>query len=195
VDHGTITLNRPRSRLTQAQQGVREAIVRALTVRAEDFAGYCEECAAATSALTGEDGYQNTVVRVRDQLGDPVEDYLLEFYDPARPDGGAAAVRLHREGVEHLHVNRGSPSYRCFYLSTKVFRREARRLPGPLALSLTAEPDLEENPVGYRTLSDDAIDDFLLDESTLARLLQPHRTLFLEIVLERRQRRGVFAWK
>jgi hypothetical protein len=59
--------------------------------------------------------YMQVVVFVRDDEGQPVSDYFLEFFSPDKA-GNADAVYFHRKVLDHVHVNGRSASRRCLFV-------------------------------------------------------------------------------
>ncbi|PAU76628.1 esterase/lipase family protein [Halomonas salipaludis] len=201
LDHSAIKLDAAESRLSQGQQETLALIERALTIDDDGFDAFCDECDATNQALTrqpgerrGKPGFQNTVVRVRDQFEMPVADYLIEFYDPNRPDGGALARTIHEAAIRKVHNYRADTSLRSLYIDTNRLCEAVERANTRLGMSITAEPMLDEDeqnarytPVGFRTLADEDIEDLCLDVDQLRSLFQPHRTLLVEVCLHRSQ--------
>ena len=58
--------------------------------------------------------YFQIITRVRDDHGQPVNDYFLEFFAP-RASGNRDAVYFQKEVLEGVHVNRAMASLRCLY--------------------------------------------------------------------------------
>jgi pimeloyl-ACP methyl ester carboxylesterase len=58
--------------------------------------------------------YFQIVTRVRDDHGQPVSDYFLEFFAP-RASGDRDAIYFQKEVLEDVHVNKVMPSLRCLY--------------------------------------------------------------------------------
>ena len=206
LDHSAIKLDAAESRLSRGQRDTLALIERALTVDDDAFGDFCDECDAANQALTrqpgdrrGKAGFQNTVVRVRDQFDVPVEDYLIEFYDPNRPDGGGLARTIHESAIRKVHNYQADTSLRSLYIDTARLYDAVERADTRLGMSITAEPMLDEDehnarhtPAGFRTLADEDIEDLCLDVDQLRALFQPHRTLLVEICLHRSQADNVF---
>lgn len=201
IDHGSIKLDAPPSRLSRAQRETLARIRRALTVEDDAFSAFCDECDRANQALTrGPDhpragpGYQNTVFRVRDDFGVPVTDYLVEFYHPDRRDGGALAGRIHQQALRDVHCYGADPSHRSLYLDTHRFLSLVQQDGGRLGFSLTAHPILGSGGAvaGFRTFADDEIQDLILKTEPLREWLVPHRTLLMDIRVHRQQLPSVF---
>ncbi|GGX91944.1 hypothetical protein GCM10007160_19350 [Litchfieldella qijiaojingensis] len=199
IDHSAIKLNVSAGNFSQAQKEVLELIVRALTVEDAEFEAFCHECEQANAALTkglgnsrGKPGYQNTLVRVRDQFAMPVTDYMIEFYDPrgGRRDGGRLARAIHEEAIQGVHCYQADSSFRSLYIDTWKLLTEVARADTQLGFSITASPMLGEDEsmvVGFNTFADEDIEDLCLDEEQLAEFFQPHRTLLVDIELQRTQ--------
>jgi pimeloyl-ACP methyl ester carboxylesterase len=207
LHHSAIKLDAPLSRLGKAQRRALERIERALTLEDGEFADFCDDCDAVSEALTrqpgrrgGKPGFQNTVVRVRDQFDVAVDEYLIEFYDPrvGQKDGGTLARRMHEDVLQDVHRYGADASLRSLYLDTHGLFKAVAEANGELGMSITAEPVLEdqerarERPVGFRTLADEDIEDLCLDEAKLKTLFRPHRTLLVDVCLHRSQAANVF---
>ena len=59
--------------------------------------------------------YLQVVAFVRDDQGQPVNDYFLEFFAPDQ-SGSDDAVYFHRRVLDHVHVNGQSASQRCLFI-------------------------------------------------------------------------------
>jgi len=59
--------------------------------------------------------YMQVVVFMRDDQGQPVDDYFLEFFSPEQA-GNDDAVYFHRKVLDDVHVNGQSASRRCFFV-------------------------------------------------------------------------------
>lgn len=202
IDHSRITLN-GRVRAGSPEAEVLDLIVEALTVTDAAFPAFCERCDAATEALTRSPGerrgtaaMQNLVVRVHDQFGAGIDDYLLEFYDISKADGGALARAVHDGAINKVHLYRADSSYRSIYLDTVALRSAMARGDTRFGMSITATPVLDgRQPVGFRSFSDEDIVDVGLDGEQVAALFRPHQTLLLDIELPRLQAADVFRFR
>lgn len=59
--------------------------------------------------------YMQITVYVRDDEGQAVSDYFLEFFSPEQ-QGSDEAVYFHKNVLEHVHVNSQMPSRRCLFV-------------------------------------------------------------------------------
>jgi pimeloyl-ACP methyl ester carboxylesterase len=59
--------------------------------------------------------YFQVVVSVRDDEGQPVTDYFVEFFN-SKNKGDAEAIFFHREVLENVHVNGQNAARRCFFI-------------------------------------------------------------------------------
>lgn len=59
--------------------------------------------------------YMQFFVYARDDHGQPVNDFFLEFFAP-ETRGDQDAVYFHAEVLEHVHTNSVVPSHRCLYM-------------------------------------------------------------------------------
>jgi len=181
----------------------RDAITRALTVSDADFAAWCEECAAATAAITrraeadddGEKfGYQNTVVRLTDDAGASVRDYFLEFYLENKDDPKNFFSELfHRDVLCSVHAHSDNAAYRSLMVDCTTLLREIDHDQEYMKISVTASPDFRTNGyVGYRTFTDDDIGGIRLTRQQMLKVFQPHRTVLLDMKIRRERAPGVF---
>lgn len=106
--------------------------------------------AAKRSALLGKDApkpealhqFFQVVTYVRDDDGQPIEDYFLEFYAP-RTQGSADIVNFQRDVLKDVHVNGDTGSLRCLFIDREnLFRDYYGKIPDPkrrqLAVSISA---------------------------------------------------------
>ncbi len=202
IDHSSITLN-GKVKANKPEMAALELIEQALTVDDADFDGFCDRCDAETAALTRQPGsrkgsaaMQNMVVRVRDDFGVGVEDYLLEFYDIRKHDGGGLAKAIHDGAINKVHLYRGDSSYRSIYIDTAALLAALGRGDTRFGLSITATPVLDSRqPVGFQTFGDEDILDLSLDAEQAEALFKPHRTLLVDLELPRLQSPEVFAFR
>lgn len=144
------------------------------------------------SAERGDLAWQQIVVRVRDERGEPVPDYYVEFLTKGDDGGGWRPIRDVFRGFQfHVHVHAADPSYRCFHVDLASAELGDR----PIGLRLLAHSGTDL--VGYRgyrqrmTVTDGRGSDGwdgLIDLSELAndtRFFRPLTTTLVEIRLDR----------
>jgi hypothetical protein len=194
LNHGTV--------LNQPTAAVIDLVVRALDVA--DDAGYAAWQADATAHSTRVleraqrrgtpfGRWQQLVVRVIDERGDPVPDYYLDFVHRT-PNARRWQVL---EGVRmHVHPYGRDPSLRCFHLDLDSFR-----LPSGTTLGLRLLAHTGTERVRYRgyasaslvmrreveTATDSAAWTAALDLSRLAKieLFYPFTTTLVELTIDR----------
>lgn len=158
------------------------------TMVAEALAVTTEEADAAWRARwvgrhTPREAWQQLIVRVRDERGDPVPDHHVEFEATDR-----AGVRTRLAGVaSDVHRNRRDPSFRAFHVRLRDVKRTT--IAG-LRLRVLARSG--SSAVGYRGVGstradgwDGAIDltDAWPDRDV--KMFWPFTTTLIEIVLDR----------
>ncbi len=132
---------------------------------------------------TPREGWQQLIVRVRDERGAPVPDYHLEFEATDR-----AGVRTRLIGVaSDVHRHRGDPSLRAFHVRLRDVRRTT--IAG-LRLKIVARSG--SSAVGYRGIgrSEGAGWDGVIDLTSAwpdrgVQMFWPFTTTLVEIVLDR----------
>jgi hypothetical protein len=181
----------------------RRFIKRALQVTDADFEAFAGELALYSDFAradvadwdTYRHSFQDTVVRVRDDFGKPVDDYFIEVFakhDDGRPDD-AVTCRIQEEVMQRVHPNDLDASRRSLHLNETALRTILGER--PLYVSLTAMPDIRKTgTVGYATLRYDDIGSIKLGPSLLDKFIQPDRTVLVDIVISRRQTDKVFRF-
>ena len=201
-DHGSITAK---------GRGTRESITwslicGALMVPDTGFADWRErlaqhtlEVSRAASQRGGDhyNAYQNTVIRVLDDQGASVTDYIIEFYfndDKTRRDRRLTRL-VQEEVISSVHVYSQAKHYRSLLINCDRLQALYERPGDRLYVSITACPELADNKVGYRTYRDSDIGALMLDADQARDLFRPHRTLLMTLCLKRYQQADVFRFK
>lgn len=206
-DHSSIKLShvQKRSPRTARDRSALEDIVEGLTVRDEEFDEWRRRLELRNDALlpnsprsnSHKHGFQNTVVRVEDQYGVGVEDFLLEFYEKD-DESGKVAEWFHRSAIRKVHRFQDDHSYRSVYVDcTRLEAAIAGKVSEYLSVSLTAHPELDppKVPVGFETIADEHIGGLRIRKGEIGRLFAPHRTVLVTLQLERQQSPEVFVWR
>lgn len=183
-------------------------VLEALEVTARDFAAWCERCRVETDRVMDKHdqprkldahkhGYQNIVFRVRDDFGNAVNDYVVEFYQDVNDARDKIARRFNRDALGSTHAYRDDTSLRSFMVNCTRMFAIIDKPEEFLKISLSATPNIDDvdNLVGYSTFGADDIGCLVLDRDHLSTLFQRNRTVLVEIVLKRAQQPDVFAIK
>ena len=110
-----------------------------------------EETAASTAAQIGKampddpnalHQYFQIVIHVRDDQGQAIDDYFIEYFSPNQR-GTDESVVFHREVLDNVHVNSLAPSRRCFFvdrtdLMSKYYKIISKEENQVVAVSLSA---------------------------------------------------------
>ena len=208
-DHGSITLAQTRGRsLASVEQSRRDGlllsdIVRALTISDEEFSDWRDQLAQRNSALLQrvettrnpeKHGYQNTLIRMQDQFGVGVEDYLLEFFEKDN-DKTRHARRTHRAALRSVHSYSDDSSHRSFFVDCTSLAQTIDKYGEFLGIGLTAEPQMGDGePVGFPSYGDDTPNAFRIPHDRLNDFLRPNRTVLITVQLARRQSDSVFRF-
>lgn len=215
-NHRTITLARReghslawvRNR-TKLDAELLARIVKGLTVTDDGFGDWRKSLERGNKALlpskaggpARKHGFQNTVIRVMDQYGVGVPDYLLEFYEK---DDDKVAQLFHRSAIENVHKYSDDESYRCVYVNCTRLQSTIDKVGEHLSISLTAFPERDEpgtpvdelrTPVGFTTIGDDGIGGIRIPRDKITEFFVPHRTALVTLTLTRQQSSEVFRWK
>ncbi len=146
---------------------------------------------------THHDSYQNIVIRVIDNQGSSVQDYVIEFF--VNDDSGRRnrhRTRLLQENVvANVHAWCDDASYRSFLVNCTELYKILDKPSDRLNISITASPDINNRPVGYKTYNDDDISSLSLDHQDLEALFLPHRTVLITIKIKRYQNQKVFQFR
>lgn len=198
-NHSTVALKDrgPRNPVTL------DFIKRALTVDDNGFGQLVADLAAfsdtarqqgAGKAFT--QGYQDTVVRLSDQLGYFVRDYFLEVFcktpDEQKVDDKLTRV-IQEEVFAKVHAYGDNAAYRSLLFNTTALQGRVLQGNRPMFISVTAMPDIRKTKtVGYSTFGFDDIGSIRLGPERLRKLFQPDRTVLVDMKLRREQTDKVF---
>lgn len=165
-------------------------LLRALTVPANQWSVFVSELgetAVTPSERVNDDdyfhAYQNTPTRVRDSLGNSVEDYLLEFrrarHRRFRVDEFSG--HMQRDVIRDVHAFSGDSSLRSFYFDVTRLRKAAGD--DGFTIELESLPRFKDkrSAVGY---GDPVILNLTPDD--VSAVFQPDRTLFVDIEVPRK---------
>ncbi|MEX1198893.1 MAG: alpha/beta hydrolase [Pseudohongiellaceae bacterium] len=180
-------------------------ITRALEIpNAGEYRDWVADCRQRTAAVmekhagkrdTHKHGFQNTVIRLRDDQGNDVPDYVVEFYGDAASDADDLATEFNRRVLTKVHAYKDNSAIRSFMINCTELHRLFTAKGHSLRISLSALPDINDpkNVVGYQSFETDDIDCLTLGPEKLKAMFVENRTLFVEITLARVRKDGVFG--
>jgi len=136
-------------------------VLRSLSLDGADYAKHTNDC-AKLSAVTFAAGlnsanperyhqYQHFAFRVRDQFGQPVSDYVVEFYQEKNDDQDRVFETINGEILEKVTTNTTDGSYRSFLFDTDDLIAYLQNTVAEVDMSLTAANISER--VGYQNPS------------------------------------------
>ena len=206
-DHGSIKLTHTERRTlaqverTQQNGSLFSDIVKSLTVADEEFEEWRDELAERNRAfLVRADrtrnpvkhGYQNTLIRVQDQFGIGVEDFLVEFFEKDN-DRTRISRKVHRAAFRSVHAFSDDRSYRNFYIDCTSLFRTIDKTGEFLGISISASPEMDEGAlVGFAPYGQGGRGGLRIAHDKLGDFFAPNRTLLLTLQLTRQHSESVF---
>jgi pimeloyl-ACP methyl ester carboxylesterase len=183
----------------------REFITRALTVGDAGFPAWVQELeeyslrareAGADRPFT--QAYQNTVIRLTDNVGAFVDDYFVEVFAKIA-DGATVDQQLTRVIQERIlgkvHTYGANPAFRSLLFNTTTLHELVQRANRALYVSVMAMPDIgKTKTVGYSTVGWDDIGSMKLAKARLEQFFQPDRTVLVDMTIRREQTDKVFRF-
>jgi len=197
-DHGSIT------RPDQGDASLGDFIVRFLQLAsATDYAAYTGDCDQLTAATLPREPtaeiyhtYQNLVAHVTDDLGYPVTDYFLEFYERAQGPADANVVddlmvQVHAEILEAVHVYDNDHSYRSLIFDLTDLGK-ALADGEKLMFSLSAAP--LSKLIGFTAGQNyNDVGELAVDLAAGQGFWRPNQTLLADLTIERTQTEQAFT--
>lgn len=203
-DHSSVKLSHVHPPALSDKDGVMLSnILKALTIEDEQFPEWRDRLVEDNAALLSETeldssekhGFQNTVVRVEDQYGVGVDDYILEFYEKD-DDKGIVAETFHTSAIQGVHKYSDDASYRSVYVDCTRLRETIDKVGEFLSVSVTASPEIgERTPVGFKTLADEDIGGIRIRHEDIDKFFVPHRTALVTLQLTRQQTEKTFRFQ
>ncbi len=190
-NHSTIALKEkgPNNDLTA------ELMVSALKVVDDGWDKWISSLAKKTQGGGESDRFQNTVVRLRDQLGHDVTDYFVELYRSAGSDQGFEE-RLYQKFIESVHAYAGDQSYRSLYLNIGILDKLRPKIEerGGLYFSFLASPTYipsdsdgkpSLHPAGYLPVPEHDTGGVQILSKQLDEVFAAHRTVLIDAQIYR----------
>jgi hypothetical protein len=197
-DHESIT------RPDQGDASLGDSIVRFLQLASvADYTAFSADCDLRTAATLPANPtadfyhtYQNLVTRVTDDLGYPVTDYFLEFYE--RPQSPAdentiddLMVQVHADIIEGVHAYANDQSYRSLIFDLTDLNK-ALANGGKLMFSLSAAP--LSKLIGFTAGQNyNDVSELAVDLASGQSFWRPNQTLLADLMIERTQAADAFT--
>jgi len=172
-----------------------DLIVRALTVDDEGWDGWITSLAKKTQDGGESNRFQNTVIRLQDQLGHRVSDYFVELYRTV-DDDGTFEQRLYQKFIDSVHPYEDDQSYRALYLNIGILNKLQPKIEekGGLFFSFLASPTYVPSdgngkpglhPVGYRPVPELETGGVKIQPQQLNEVFVAHRTVLIDAQIHR----------
>jgi pimeloyl-ACP methyl ester carboxylesterase len=200
-DHSSIT----RDNQTQREEW-RRTVLGALSVDAAGYPAFVEQCRGITDATFAagmEPGkrnkerfhqYLHAVFRVRDQYGNPIPDYFLEFYQEEDDEADHVFEKIQTEVLEKVSCSSQDKSIRSLFFDLTDLREMARERPDlKVRLSLVAA-DLSED-IGYRNPPNEPQGGIPVFGHGQETFFLPNCPVLIDVTLFRNQSERVFRLK
>ena len=173
---------------------------KALNVTDKTFATHATDLEITQASADGR--YQNTVIRLRDDHGTDIKDYLIEFTLDSDKDG-KSFVSFQKQVLASVHAYSDNAAYRSLMINCDKFDSWIKDAQSEMHISLTAHPvfilsadgKTANRRVGYRTLTEKDIGEIRIPLSALPSVVSAHRTLLVDIIIRREQGPDVFTIK
>jgi pimeloyl-ACP methyl ester carboxylesterase len=185
--------------VTSQQNEWHQAVIQALTTTPNQYNIHVQALKDLTTATfnTGIQDpnpgwyhqFQHVVFRVRDQFGQPVSDYVIEFYQEKKDPKDLVFTKIHGDVLEKVTTNSTDASYRSFFFDITNLQTYLKENPkADIAMSLSAARLSER--VSYRNPKKGAIRVFSNDAQTF---FHPNEPVLVDIILWRDTSDSVFT--
>jgi hypothetical protein len=197
-DHGSI--------VQTTSSTVTEPLVEALSVDDDGWAAWCAKTQSLHDDTIAKQhkardehrhAYQNTVLRVRDEFGHPVPDYLLET-ELKDSDQGIFSRFFQSDAIDDVHVYQGDPSYRSLLVNVTKWQKRVDKESESVEVTIAASPQYKQQipedvrPVDKRRFNVGFEPKMLtIPQNQLDQYFAPNRTMLVEVVLPRRIDPGI----
>lgn len=139
--------------------------------------------------------FQNTVIRLHDQLEHEVSDYFVELYRTGNSDR-MFEQRLYQKFIDSVHPYADEPSYRSLYLNIGILDKLRPKIvdagglyfsfmasPSYLPSKLDGKPSL--HPVGYLPIPEHDTGGVRIEPQQLDEVFLAHRTVLIDAQIHR----------
>lgn len=203
-NHSTITLKGSTSSGAKNPAVTLALIQQALSVNDNDYQPVgssfawqqrLDTATAAAAATTPR--MQNLITHVQDNLGQDVLEYLIQLYRKINSDR-AFEGQLYEKVIQDVHPYGDNKSFRALYLSIDELDAVIAKFHVPtLYLSISAHPVFAppKQPVGYTAVGPSVIDGLGVPDTQIPQFFAPHRSLIVQLRVQRMIDKSVFKLK
>lgn len=176
-------------------------VLQSLSINLGDYAKHVTDCAKLT-ALTFVSGntpknpnadryhqYQHVAFRVKDQFGQPIDDYVVEFYQENNDATDRVFEKIHSEILEKVTTSSTDGSYRSFLFDTDDLSAYLNKTNAEVDMSVSVANISER--VGYET-SDKGVGVF---SAANRQYIFPNEPVLVDVIIKREPSPQVFELK
>ncbi|MBN8568412.1 MAG: hypothetical protein J0M18_02175 [Ignavibacteria bacterium] len=185
-------------------------IVESLKVTKDTFLEHCDSFRKQTDSLNVRNQYDrfkkpynNFVTCLKDNFGNEIEDYFIEFYNienmQESEDRDFVSHIFHNDLIKTVHAYSENSAYRSMLIDSTLIKELQKILLKKgmkfIGISLSAIPiynEAEGNNVGYLTFTDSDIGGYKLPVELMDKIFKDNSTLLLEIKINREISSEVF---
>ena len=202
-NHGSVTKD-----LKSQQQEWRKIVLDSLSVEPstyETLRTYCEQVTRATFEAGRRAGrietrhrfheYTHVVFRVRDQHGEPIRDFYIEFYQDKGDDKDLVMEQMHRDILEKVTVNSIDSSCRSFLFDTTDLQQALDDNPGLKVDMRIVAANLSDDITFDKIPETDVNPGIRVFDANLKSFFLPNCPILVDVVLYRRPSDEVFRIK
>jgi hypothetical protein len=171
-------------------------VLESLRINPGDYAKHVVDC-SKISALTFATGlqssnpdwyhqYQHIVFRVKDQFGQAINDYVVEFYQEENDGADAVFETIHTDILQKVTTNSTDGSYRSFLFDTDDLRAYLQKVKAEVDMSLSVANI--SNLVGYQN-SDKGVRIF---SAANQQYIFPNEPVLVDVIFNRTPSTDVF---
>ena len=182
-------------------------ICEALTLAPNDYDVFAKRLADANVAdwllnaapKSAQHAYNNVVMRVRDDRGHDIDNYLIEFFVAGETDAKPAELTrfFNEDVIESVHCYDRNKAYRSFHLDISQLMTQMTTAQGAdLRFSLSATPAFrDDRSAGYKSWKITDLHDVKIPVLPGTPMFQPFQTILVDITIPRKVGDDVFRLK
>jgi hypothetical protein len=164
-----------------------DIVYRAMTINDNAFKAWVD---ISRSSIPGGDDFQQCLVRVVDQYGDPVNGYRISLASSKNKE--AFYARLEHNWLKYYHENLWDPSRCCLYLNKSVIAEYLLKSSRAIKFNLQVFPQyVNRKDVGYPAYDQAHHHAIVLPKDIFAELFQSGHNMMWEITVPRIQGKDI----